>query len=109
VTRVSQPTVGRLARRLATAGLTARLVETKSPDVEDDVIKILSNGVDTRVYIQVSLVARGYYVSEARGEGSSLVIADRGSFRSLRQAIDRAIEVVAAKTNLPQPNAAQKV
>lgn len=80
--------------RFAAAGLTARLVETTDPDVEDDQIEILRDGVDTRVTIQVSLVGGGYYVNARHGEGEKLVMIAHGNFRSLRAAIDRAIEVV---------------
>ena len=86
-----------VAPRFAAAGLTARYVESDEPGLTDDQIKIFSGSVDTRVYVQISLVGGGYYVNESRGAGASLRIVDRGSFRSLREAIDRAIEVIRAK------------
>jgi len=85
------------ASRFAAAGLTARLVESNDPNVEDDQIEIFSNGVDTRVTIQIALIGGGYYVNEYCGEDATLVMIARGSFRSLRKAIDRAIETVTAK------------
>lgn len=83
--------------RFAAAGLTARFVEADDPGVEDDQIKIFAGNVDTSVVIQICLVGGGYCVNEYRGEGASFVSIDRGSFRSLRKAIDRAIETIAAK------------
>lgn len=86
-----------VAPRFAAAGLTARLVETAEPDVEDDQIEIFRDDVDTRVTIQIALIGGGYYVNEYRGEGESFVMIARGSFRSLRKAIDHAIETVKAQ------------
>lgn len=86
-----------VAPRFAKAGLTAKLVVTAEPDVEDDQIEIFADGVDTRVTIQIALVGGGFYVNEYRGEGSSLVLIPRGEFCSLGKAIDRAIETVAAR------------
>ncbi len=86
-----------VAPRFAKAGLTAKLVETAEPEVEDDQIEIFENGVDTRVTIQIALIGGGYFVNEYRGEGSSLVLIPRGEFRTLKKAIDRAIEVIKAK------------
>ena len=86
-----------VAPRFAKAGLTAKLVTTTEPEVEDDQIEIFENGVDTRVTIQIALIGGGYFVNEYRGEGSSLVLIPRGEFRTLKKAIDRAIEVVKAK------------
>ena len=57
-----------IAPRFAAAGLTARLVETDEPDVEDDQIEIFRGDVDTRVTIQLALVGGGYHVNECRGE-----------------------------------------
>lgn len=85
--------------RFAAAGLTARLVETSDPEIEDDQIEIFSGGVDTRVTIQIALIGGGYYVNEYRGEGSSLVMISRGEFRALHKAIDRAIATVQTKQN----------
>jgi hypothetical protein len=86
-----------VAPRFAKAGLTAKLVATAEPEVEDDQIEIFADGVDTRVTIQIALIGGGYYVNEYRGEDATLVMIPRGEFRSLRKAIDRAIEVVKAK------------
>jgi hypothetical protein len=86
-----------ISPRFAAAGLTARLIESDDPNVEDDQIKIYRGNVDTRVTIQIALIGGGYYVNEYRGKGSSFVSIDRGSFRSLRDAIDRAIATVKAK------------
>ena len=86
-----------VAPRFAAAGLTARLVETDEPGVEDDQIEIFCDGVDTRVTIQIALIGGGYYVNEYRGENATLVMIGRGSFRSLRNAIDRVIETVKTK------------
>ncbi len=80
--------------RFAAAGLTARLVTTNDPDIEDDQIEIFREGVDTRVTIQIALIGGGFHVNEFRGEDATLVMISRGSFRSLRKAIERAIEVV---------------
>ena len=87
----------RAAPRLAAAGLTATLVETPDPEIEDDQIEIYASGEDTRVKIQVSLVGGGFHVNAYRGGGKTLVLTSHGSFRSLRAAIDRAIEVVRTK------------
>lgn len=84
--------------RFAAAGLTAKLVVSDEPDLTDDQVEIFKDGADTRVTIQIALMGGGYHVNEYRGEGSSLVLVDRGSFRSFRKAVDRAIAVVAAKT-----------
>jgi hypothetical protein len=81
----------------AAAGLTTRLVETDNPDVEDDQIEIFRDGVDTRVTIQIALIGGDYYVNEYRGEGETFVMIACGAFRSLRKAVDRAIETVKAK------------
>ena len=86
-----------IAPRFAAAGLTARLVETKEPDVEDDQIEIFRGDVDTRVTIQISLVGDGYHVNEYRGQDASFVLIPRGSFRTLRKAVDQAIKTVKAK------------
>lgn len=83
--------------RFAAAGLTARLVEANEPDVEDDQIEIFRDGVDTRVTIQIALIGGGFHVNEYRGADETLSMIMRGSFRSLRQAIDRAIETIKAK------------
>jgi hypothetical protein len=87
-----------IAPRFAAAGLTAKLIETDEPDVEDDQIEIFRDGIDTRVTIQISLTGSGYYyVNEYRGEGASLVMRAHGEFCSLRKAIDCAITVVQTK------------
>lgn len=88
-----------IAPRFAAAGLTACLVESDEPDVEDDQIEIFRGAIDTRVTIQIALIDGGFYVNEYRGEGSSLVMISRGEFRSLRKAIDRAIATIQAKQN----------
>ena len=87
----------RVAPRFAAAGLSARLVTTDEPDVEDDQIEIFCGDVDTRVTIQIALVGGGYYVNEYRGEGDALVMVSQGSFKTLPKAVDRAIVVVKAK------------
>jgi hypothetical protein len=84
-----------IAPRFAKAGLTARLVETDDPDVEDDQIEIFRDGIDTRV--QIALIGGGYHVNEYRGEDATFVMIARGSFRVLRKAIDQAIEIIKAK------------
>lgn len=86
-----------IAPRFAAAGLTAKLVVTDDPDVEDDQIEIFRGDVDTRVTIQIALIGGGYYVNEYRGENETLVMITRGSFRSLCKAVDRAIETVRVK------------
>lgn len=86
-----------LAARFTAAGLTARFVESTDPDVEDDQIEIFCGDVDTRVTIQVARIGGDYHVNEHRGADASLVMILRGSFRSLRKAIDRAIETVKAQ------------
>lgn len=87
-----------VAPRFAAVGLTARYIESDEPGLTDDQIEIFRDGVDTRVYIQISLVGGGYYVNESHGEGAALRIRDHGEFRSLRKAIDRAIAVVKNST-----------
>jgi hypothetical protein len=88
-----------VAPRFAAAGLTARLVETSDPDVEDDQIEIFRGDDDTRVTIQIALIGGGYFVNEYFSEGETLSMISRGEFRSLRKAIDRAIETALAKQN----------
>jgi hypothetical protein len=83
--------------RFAAAGLTAKLVEADDPDVEDDQIVIFAGDVDTRVTIQIALIGGGYHVNEYRGEDETLVMITRGSFHSLRKAVDRAIETTRAR------------
>ena len=83
--------------RFSAAGLTAKLVEADDPDAEDDQIEIFSGGIDTGITIQIALIGGGYFVNEHRGEGASFVLIPRGEFRSLKKAIERAIEVVKAK------------
>jgi hypothetical protein len=84
--------------QFAAAGLTARLVRSNDPDVEDDQIKIFRGDIDTRVTIQISRGGGGYYVNEYRGEGSELVMIARGAFRALRKAVDHAIKTVQAQS-----------
>lgn len=91
-----------IAPRFAAAGLTAKLVEAAEPEVEDDQIEIFCDGVDTRVTIQISLVGGGFFVNEYRGTDETLVMIARGNFRSLRKAIDRAIETIQAKQGAAQ-------
>jgi 2-methylisocitrate lyase-like PEP mutase family enzyme len=86
-----------LAPRFAAAGLTARLVEADDPASEDDQIEIFRSGVDTRVTIQIALIGGGFYINEYQGEDASLVMIPRGNFRTLRKAIDRAIETIKAQ------------
>lgn len=83
-----------ISPRFAAAGLTAKLVMTNDPDVEDDQVEIYRDGVDTRVTIQIALVGGGFHVNEFRGKDATLVMIPRGSFRSMRKAIDRAIETI---------------
>lgn len=84
-------------QRLSAAGLTAKLVQSDEPELTDDQIEIFENGVDTRVYIQIALIGGGFYVNESRGNGTSLTITDRGSFRSLSKAVDCAIKTIKNK------------
>lgn len=80
--------------RFAAAGLTAKLIRSNEPSLEDDQIEIFRGDVDTRVYIQICLIGGGFCVSEGRGEDMALVITSHGEFRTLRKAVDRAIQVV---------------
>jgi len=77
---------------LEAEGLTGRLIEAADPDVDDDQIEIFRDNAAASVVIRIG--RGGYHVSELRGEGAARVRACRGSFLSLRKAIDRAIDVV---------------
>lgn len=82
----------RVATCLAAEGLSTRLLEANDPDLEDDQIEIFRHNKEGRVVIQIA--RGGYHVREYWGDGETSKMAARGSFLSLRKAIDRTIDIV---------------